>query len=80
LRASLRAGPPNKQRYDARRTARKAETFIRHRTANAGKKRRNTMELDVGGSSAAWYVAVLAAGLVTGLVIAWLRGETKRDD
>lgn len=36
------------------------------------------MDLDVG--SPAWYVAVLVVGLVTGLIIAWIRRETGRDD
>jgi len=37
------------------------------------------MELDVSGS-VAWYVAMLVAGLVTGIVVAWLRRGKKRED
>ena len=39
----------------------------------------NLMELDVSGS-VAWYVAMLVAGLVTGVVVAWLRRGKKRED
>ena len=36
------------------------------------------MDLEVG--SALWYIAVLVAGLVTGLVIAWLRRRRDRSE
>ena len=36
------------------------------------------MDMDFG--SAPWYIAILIAGLVTGIIIQWMRREMNRDE